>query len=165
MEEALQALERLGAKWNARRVSKKFLLDTVECSTLVQTSDGVIRGMVEVQRWDGYCRTKAEVSCYIEGRLKADGTFKHVAHSKDKTVKIFEYENEVLCQCSKVFGVALGWRPVDDVPIMHQFLTDFSEQLVGKADSAKRVVEKGQTTADDERRCENEARARRALFG
>lgn len=163
--EALRALEWLGAEWKARRVSKKFLFDTIECATLVQIDAGVVRGLVEVQRWDGYCRVKSEVACYLDGRLKDDGTFKHVGYAKDKTIKLFEYENEVLYRYSKMFGVALGWRPVGVIPTIHQFLVEFSERLVVKADTAKKAAEEGEAATDGKRRCENETRARQALFG
>lgn len=163
--EALGALERLGAEWRARRVSKKFLLDTVECTTFIQKDEGVVRGIVGVQKWDGYCRTKMEVACYLDGRLKDNGTFKHVGHAKDKTVKLFEYENETLYQYSKMFGVALGWRPVDVVPTIHQFLVEFSERLIAETDAAKKAAEEEETTVAGERQRENEMRARRALFG
>ena len=165
--EALEALERLGAEWKARRVSKKFLFDTVECIALVQTAEGesVIRGLVGVQRWDGYCRTKIEVVCYLDGQLDDKGAFKHARHPKDKTVKIFEYEDEVLYKYSKVLGVGLGWRPAGVVPEEHDFLVGFSEWLIIKADADKKATDEETAAVADEHREENEGKARRALFG
>ena len=162
--EALGALERLGAEWKGRRVSKKFLFDTVECTTLVQAAEGVIRGLVEVQRWDGYCRTKVEVVCYLDGQLDDKGKFKHARHPKDKTVKLFEYEDEVLYKYSKMLGVGLGWRPAGVVPEEHDFLVGFSERLIIKADADKKATD-DEAAAAGEHREENKEKARRALFG
>ena len=164
MTEALDALECLGAEWKARRVSKKFIFDTVECTTLIQTEEGVLRGLVEVQRWDGYRRTKTEVACYLGGRLDDKGAFKHLKHPKHKTVKLFEYEDETLYRYSKVFGVGLGWRPVGAVPTEHQFLVDFAGRLVAEADADKKATDDEAAVNAENQRRGNEEKARRALF-
>lgn len=137
--ETLKALERLGAKWSARRVSKRFLFDTIECTTLVRTiPEGVIRGVVEVRRGDTW-RTKIEVHCYLGGQIKEDGTFKHSSHPKDKTVKVFECVNVVMYRYSKgMFGVGKGFRPIGGVSAEHQFLTDFAERLIVEVDACKK---------------------------
>lgn len=165
MLETLQALERLGAEWKARRITRTRIHDTVECTTLVQTDEGVIRGLVTVDRVSGYSRTEAEVVCYLGGRFGEDGVFKHAKHPKDKTVKLFEYQNTVMYRYSKVFGIKLGWRPAGAVPVEHQFLTDFADQLFAEIDPAQETADNEVKVVADERRQRNKEMARRALFG
>lgn len=163
--EALKALERLGATWKTRRVTKKFLFDTIECTALVQTREGVLRGFVEVQRWNTYCRTKMEVTCFLGAKLEADGKFKHSKHPKNETVKIFEYDSEMLYHCSKAFGIKLGYRPDSRIPTEHQFLVEFTEKLVIVVDQQEQAVVLAKATEDGARKSANETRARHALFG
>lgn len=163
--EALKALERLGAEWKARRKSTLYLRDTIECDTLVQTDEGVIRGLVRVRRNDIW-RVQMEVACYLGGRLKDDGTFKHTAHPKDETVKFFEHDNAVLFKYSKgFFGLGAGFRPIGAVSAEHQFLTDFADRFWAEADSAQKAVEAEKVAAASHKRLNNETTARRALFG
>src|SRR3989338_7592619 len=127
--ETLQALDQLGAEWKARRITRTRIHDTVECAALVQTDEGVVRGLITVDRVSGYSRAEAGVVCYIGGRLREDGVFKHAKHAKDKTAKLFEYKNTVMYRYSKVFGIELGWRPVGAVPAEHRVLTDFADRV------------------------------------
>lgn len=163
--EALEALKRLGASWKARRVSKKFLFDTIECTALVQTKEGVIRGFVEVQRWDTYCCAKMEVACFLGGHLEKGGTFKHLKHLKDKKANIFEYENVVLYHYSKVFGIGLGYKPVGKVPAEHQFIVGFVERLIADVDRKGQVEALAKVATESVRKSANKETARRALFG
>ena len=165
--EALKALERLGASWKARRVSKGSLFNTIECTALVQTTEGVVRGLVEIQgKGSDDRRVKAEVSCHLEGKLMKDGGFKHLKHLKDKTVKIFEYENFVMYNYSKGFlGIGQGFRPAGTVPVEHRFLVDFAERLVAVADQQEQAEKSARANDESARKSANEARARHALFG
>lgn len=163
--EALKALERLGAEWKARRKSTLYLRDTIECDSLVQTDEGVIRGLVRVRRNDIW-RVQMEAACYLSGRLKDDGAFKHIAHPKDKTVKLFEYDSTILFKYSKgFFGLGAGFRPIGGVPAEHQFLTDFAERLWVEAEATQKTAEAERTASVSRHRRDNETAARRALFG
>lgn len=162
---ALNALEQLGAEWKVRRASTLYLRDTVECVNLVQTDEGVVRGLVRVRRNDIW-RVQMEVVCYLNGRLKDDGTFKHNTHPKDGTVKIFEYDSTILFKYSKgLFGLGAGFRPIGAVSAEHQFLTDFADRLWVEVDVAQTAAEAEKVAADSQRRPNNETTARRALFG
>src|SRR3989344_7830207 len=141
LNKVFNALDQLGSLWEARRLSKKFLFDTIECTTLGQTTEGVIRGFIEVQRWDGLCRTKAEVVCFIDGHLYKKGGFKHLKHPKIKTAKLYEYNNEVLYRYSKFFGIGLGWSPIGGLPAEHRFLIDFVDRLFAKVEVAEKADE------------------------
>lgn len=163
--EALKALERLGAEWKARRATKVIAFDTIECGAVIQTDGSVIKGLVEVQQLDSCRQAKMVVTCYLGGRLKKDGTFKSGKHPKSQTVKIFEYESEVLYRYSKVFGIGLGFRPVGAMPAEHQFLADLAEQLWAETDTAQKAVKDEATVVAESRRQENKATARRVLFG
>ena len=116
--EALTALYRLGAVWTARRVSRGELFDTIICSTLVQADGGVFRGSVEVhgiRHQDR--RVKAEITCYLGGCLKENGSFETKSYPKAETVKLYEYQNIVLMEYSGGFlGVGRGFRPSGPVP-------------------------------------------------
>lgn len=166
---ALESLERLGASWKARRVTKTAPYDTIECTSLVQTSEGVIRGLVEVRRGQTYSQTKAEVACYLDGKLgdkKDKGEFKHLSHPKAKTTKLYEYENTILMRYSTgFFGVGRGFRHAGAVPLEHQYLTDFAERLMAKFDCEKLELEPAKAAEDGARKNANEAKARKALFG
>src|SRR3989344_6367240 len=147
--EALRALERLGAEWKARRATKRLAFDTVECVTLVQTDEGVVKGFVEAQRQESCRRAKMEVVCYLGGCLKKDGRFDGGKHSKSKTVKLFEYDSEVLYRYSKVFGVGLGWHPVGRVSAGHRLLIDFADRLIAKTDATHKIAgDEPKATAD-----------------
>ena len=165
MLEALEALERLGAEWKARRASKRIVFDTVECVALVQTDEGVVKGIVEVQRQESCRRMKMEIVCYLGGRLKKDGRFDGGKHPKSNTVKLFEYDSEILYRSSKVVGIGLGWHPIGVVPAEHQFLADFADRLIAEVDAERRAADDEAKVVTDERRRENEETARRALFG
>lgn len=163
---ALKALERLGAEWEARRATKVIAFDAIECVTLIQTDEGVIKGLVEVVCIEGVSRrANMAVTCYLGGHLKKDGTFKSGKHPKSQTTKIFEYESEVPYRYSKIFGVGLGFRPAGAVPAEHQFLADFTERLIADVDAAQKAANDEAMSAAEERRRKNEETARRALFG
>ncbi len=165
MMEALRALERLGAEWKARRVSSLYLRDTVECVALVQTDEGVMRGLVRVSRNDIW-RVQVSVSCYLGGQIEENGEFKHARHPERKTVKLFEYDSTILFRYSRgVFGLGAGFRPIGAVPVEHQFLTDFANRLIAKADVAQKAIANEAKAVAEERRRRNEETARRALFG
>ena len=165
MLEVLRALERLGAEWKARRVSTLYLRDTVECSALVQTDDGVMRGFVRV-RWNDIWRAEMTVACYLGGHIGDNGEFKHARHPESKTVKLFEYDSTILFKYSRgMFGLGAGFRPIGSVPAEHQFLTDFADRLIAEADATQRVAADEARRVAEERRRENEETARRALFG
>lgn len=163
--EALRALERLGAEWKARRVTKKFVYDTIESTAVVKTSEGVVRGLIEVQRRNIYSRAKIEVTCFLDGRLEEDGTFKHTKHVKSKQVKLFEHDNEVTYHCLRVFGIKLGYRPDNGVSVEHQFLVDFAERLIAEIDRQDQTTKAVKAAEDGVRKSANETRARKALFG
>lgn len=165
LNKVFNALDRLGSLWAARRLSKKFLFDTIECVTLVHTKEGVIRGFVEVQRLTNLCRTKVEVVCFIDGYLDENGEFKHLKHPKIKTVKLYEYNNEVLYKYSKFFGIGLGWNPIGAVPGEHQFLTDFADQRIIIFENNKKADEAKKTSSNEVESQNNKEIARRALFG
>ncbi|MBI2674368.1 MAG: hypothetical protein HYX22_01355 [Candidatus Yanofskybacteria bacterium] len=154
MLEVLRVLEQLGAEWKARRITRTRIHDTIECVTLVQMDEGVVRSLVTVDRVSGYSRTEAEIVCYLAGRLEEDGVFKHAKHPKDKTAKLFEYQNTVMYRYSKVFGIKLGWRPVGTVPAEHQFLTDFADRLIAEADVAQKATADEAKVVAEERRGE-----------
>lgn len=163
--EALKALERLGAEWKVRRASELYLRDTVECTALVQTNEGVVRGVIKVSHNDVW-RVQAGVACYLNGHLKNDGTFKHMGHPASKTVKVFEYANTVLYKYSKgLFGLGAGFHPIGLVPTEHQYLTDFAGRLIAETDTVQKTGKDEAIAVAESRRQENEARARRALFG
>ena len=164
MLETLRALEQLGAAWKARRATKRIAFDTVECTTLLQTDEGVIKGLVEVQRQESCRCTKIEVVCYLGGCLKKDGRFDGGKHSKNKIAKLFEHDSEVLYRSSKVFGVWLGWRPVGVVSAEHQFLADFADRLIAETGAIQKATGDEEKAVAEERRRENEKTARRALF-
>ena len=165
MLEALRALERLGAEWKARRVSLLYLRDTVECSALVQTAEGVVRGLVKVRRNDIW-RVQMEAACYLGGQIGENDEFKHARHPESETVKLFEYDSTILYKYSKgVFGLGSGFRSIGAVPAEHQFLTDFADRLIAEAEAERRVADDETKAAADERWRENEKTARRALFG
>ena len=163
--EALRALERLGAEWKARRVSLLYLRDTIECVALVQTDEGVMRGLVRVSKSDVW-RVEMAVMCYLGGQIGMNGEFKHARHPESETVRIFEYDSTILFKYSKgVFGLGAGFRPIGAVPAEHQFMTDFANRLIAEADAVKKVAEDETKAVADERRWRNEETARRALFG
>lgn len=163
---ALRAFERLGAEWKARRVTKVAPYDTVECTTLVQTSRGVVRGLVEVRRGDTYSQTKAEVACYLDGKLDDKDEFKYLKHPKAKAAKLYEHESTVLMRHSAGFlGLGRGYRPNGTMPEEHRFLTDFAERLISAADRKGQTDEETKASEKSARKSANEARAKQALFG
>lgn len=163
--ETLKALKRLGAEWKARRVSTLYLRDTIECIALVQTNEGVIRGLVRVRRNDIW-RVQMEAACYLGGRLKDDGEFKHTVPPNNETVKLFEYDSTTLFQYSKgLFGLGAGFRPIGRVLAEHQFLTDFADRLIAAVEADQRTADEEKTAVVAEQRRQNETTARQALFG
>ena len=163
--EALGALERLGASWKARRVSKRFIYDTVQCTALVQTDQGVIRGLVVIQRSNTFGRAKMEVTCFLDGHLKEDGVFEEKKHPKDKKIKLFEYDNEIMYRYSRVFGIGLGWKPESRVSAEYQYLVDFAEWLIAETDREDQATKSAKEAEKRARKIANEAKARKALFG
>lgn len=162
-----QALECLGAKWSAIRVTRGSVFNTIQCSTLVQMDDGVVRGSVEARGAGSEDRhVKAEVVCYLGGRLNENGGFNTKGHPKSETVKIYEYSNTALLKYSSgFFGFGAGFRPASIMPVDHQWLTDFAEHLIARSDRAQTESEAAKVAKDGVRKSANEARARRALFG
>lgn len=162
---ALKALERLSVSWKIRRVTKTAPYDTVECVALVQTSEGVVRGLVEVRRGQTYGQTKAEVACYLDGKLDDKGGFKHLKHPKHKTVKVYEYENLVHMKFSEGFlSIGRGYSAASPVPAEHQYLADFAERLAAGTERQNQEAETQKAAEECARKSANEVRARRALF-
>ena len=168
MKELLRILEALkyrGATWKARRVSRQYLFDVIECATLVQVEEGVLRGLVEVQRWDGLCRVKAEVACYLGGLLDDKGEFKHQRHSRAKTTKLYEYSSEVLYCHSSILGIDLGWKPMGGIPEEHQHLVEMAENLVAVYDRDRQAAKEKEKIATTNQKATNKTKGERALFG
>lgn len=170
MEELLKvfkALERLGAEWSAIRVTRGFVFNTIQCSTLVQTDNGVVKGSVEARGARSEDRhIKAEVVCYLGGRLNKNGGFNTKVHPKSETVKIYEYSNTALLKYSSgFFGLGAGFRPASVLPAGHQWLTDFAERLIAGSDRAQAESEAAKVAKDSVRKSANKIKARRALFG
>lgn len=164
--EALRALGRLGASWKARRVTKAAPYDTIECITLVQMNEGVMRGLVEVRRGQTYSQVKAEIVCYFDGKLDDKSEFKHLSHPKTKATKLYEHESTVLMRYSAgFFGVGRGFRPAGVVPAEHQFLTNFAERLIAESDREKAESESVKAAEESAQKSANEAKARKVLFG
>lgn len=165
--ETLKTLGRLGASWKAQRVSKIELFDTIQCTALVRTDEGMVRGFVEVRGGETRYQTnvKMEVVCYLGGRPDDKGEFKHSRHPKNKTTKLFEYENVVLYRESKMLGISRGIRPVGAVPAEHQYLVNFAEKLIVVTDRENQAATAAKVAEESARKSANEARARRALFG
>lgn len=170
--EALSALERLGAVWKTKRVSKGSLFDTIQCTSLIVTEDWVIKGIVEVQgKGTDDRRTKMKVTCFLEGKLDkqdkggVEPKFTDAKHPKDKTVKIFEYENVVLYRFSRVFGVSLGLKPIGAVPMEHQHLVGFADRQAVEFDATQKVAREGVAASAECQQRENKEKGRRALFG
>lgn len=164
---ALKALERLGAVWKARRITRGSNFNTIQCTTFVQTDEGVIKGLIEAQGTGSEDRrTKAEVTCYLGGRLEKDGMFEIGKHSRTETVKLFEYQNTVMLKHSSGFlGIGRGFRPAGMVPAEHQFLVDFAERLIVEIDRQNQAAASARAAEDDARKSANEAKAKHALFG
>ncbi len=149
-------LARQGAAWKSKRIGKMFFRDSVECTTLLQVPEGVFRGVVLVTRQEDISRVTAEVKFYRDGKV-VEGKFKHAQHPPKDTVKICEYEDEVLFNFSRVFGINLGWKPCRSIPMMHRRLTEMADCLVAEFDAAEvasktaRLAEKEtQTRANQE---------------
>lgn len=162
--EAFKALERRGGIWKARRVSRQYLFDVIECTTLIQVGEGVLRGLIEVQRWDGLCRVKAEVVCYLGGRLDDKGGFKHQRHSRAKTTKLYEYSNEVIYRYSSILGISLGWKPMGGVSAEHQHLVEMAERLVAVYDHDRQAVKEKEKNATENQKAANKTKGEQALF-
>jgi len=168
MKELLRVLEALcqrGGTWKARRVSRQYLFDVIECTTLIQVDEGVLRGLIEVQRWDGLCRVKTEVAYYLGGRLDNKGEFKHQRHSRAKTTKLYEYSSEVLYRYSSILGISLGWKPMGNVPAEHQYLVEMAERLVAVYDRDRQTVKDKEKTAVANQKTANKTKGEQALFG
>lgn len=164
--EAFKALERLGASWKVRRVTKTAPYDTIECTALVQTKEGVMRGLVDVKQGQTYGQTKAEVTCYLDGKLNDKGEFKHLSHSKVKAVKLYEHESNVLMGCSGgFFGVGQMLRPEGVVLMEHKHLVEFAERLIVVQNQQDQVVASRNFATVCARKSANETRAKKALFG
>lgn len=165
--EVLRVLERLGASWKARRITRGSNFNTIQCTTLVQTDEGVIKGLVESQGTGSEDRrTKVEIICYLGGHLEKEGTFDAKKHSKAETVKLFECQNAVLLKFSGGFlGIGRGFRPVGTVPAEHRFLVGFAERLIAETDQEEQITESAKVAEDGARKSTNEAKARHALFG
>ncbi len=162
---ALKALERRGATWKARRVSRQYLFDVIECTALIQVKEGVLRGLIEVQRWDGLCRVKAEVVCYLGGHLDEKGEFKHLKHSRSKTAKLYEYSNEILYRYSSILSIGLGWKPMGNVPAEHQYLVEMAERLVSVYDRDRQAAKEKEEATANTQKAANKTKGERALFG
>lgn len=129
--EAMDALQKRGAVWAAQRVSGKLIFDTIQCTTLVQSGDTVLRGLVEVTEPKkipllAKSSAKVEITCYFGASLDDRGEFKHKDHPKNESQKCFEWKDTVYYK----YGRFLGWRPEAGVPLGHQYLVDMATSLV-----------------------------------
>lgn len=161
--EAFQAMECLGASWNFRKLTKKFVYDTAEITGWAQSQEGVLKAVIEVQRWNSYRRVKIEVTCFLGGLLLEGGKFEEKKYSREKATA-FQYENVVLFSYSKW----RGWRPTSSVSGEHLFLVRFADQLAEiyerqaeQAEQASQLAARERVAAKEVR----EAQARQALFG
>lgn len=143
-----ERLQRLGAIWKPSRIGKMFFRDSIECTTLVQTPEGVFRGVVLVTRREDIYLVSAEVKFYREGKV-VDGKFKHGQHPSKDTVKVCEYENEVLFNFSRIFGINLGWKPRKPIPETHRRLIEMVDRLIVEFDTAE-ATGKAAQVADKE---------------
>lgn len=144
--QCFEQLSRHGAVWKSTRIGKMFFRDSIECTTLVQTSDGVFRGVILVTRREDIYIVEAGVKFYRDGKV-VDGKFKHGQHLSKDTVKVCEYENEVLFNFSRIFGIDLGWKPRKPIPETHRRLIEMADRLVVGFDTAE-VAEKAVQSAD-----------------
>ncbi len=163
--ETLMALYHLGATWTARRATRSAPYDTIVCTTLVQTDEGVVRGLTESQEFRRTVR--AEIAVYIGGKLDDKGEFKHQSHSRAKTVKLYEYENTVPeggKYWEGFFGLFHGFSPVA-TPQIDLYLQDFAYRLIQAADREEAESKTAKAAQESARKSANETRARKALFG
>ena len=160
--ECFDQLARKGSIWKAKRIGKKFFNDSIEATTVLEAPDGIFRGVILVTRQKDISQVKADVKFYRDGKM-VEGKFKHAQHPSSGTVKVCEYEDEVLFEPSRVFGINLGWKPRKPVSSTHRRLTEIVDGLVVEFDSAEATRKTIQASEKDAQTRANMEVATRAL--
>lgn len=160
--ECFGQLARKGAIWKAKRIGKKFFNDSIEATMVLEGPGGIFRGVILVTRQKDISQVKADVKFYRDGKM-VDGKFKHAQHPSSGTVKVCEYEDEVLFEPSRIFGIDLGWKPRKPVPSTHRRLTEIVDDLVVEFDATEVVRKAIQASEKDAQMTANLEAATRAL--